>query len=126
SRVGAGPTLLRGIFGFVLLTSGQAVVIDTDDFDAGCRRPAAVNHAKQADFPDPTLAEDFRGCRDDPPLVQNYTLDGTPDGTATVTRETSCRVFEPHRMRGRDLIGNSSALGIHAPALASFPHLSSL
>jgi hypothetical protein len=126
SPVGAGPGLLRGVFGFVLLTSGQVVVIDTDDYDAACRRPVETNHAKIEDFPDPLQVEDFRGCHDDPSEIQYYTLDGTPGGTSTVSGEVSCRVFEPHRARARDFIGISSSLGIHAPALATFPRLSSL
>ncbi|HYQ18284.1 MAG TPA: hypothetical protein VEQ58_21060, partial [Polyangiaceae bacterium] len=55
--VGARPGLLRGLFGFVLLTNGNIAVIDVDDFDAACRRPIASN---------PDSMPDFRGCANDP------------------------------------------------------------
>ena len=40
---GARPVNLRGLFGFAMLTNGQVAVIDVEDFDKDCRRPATTN-----------------------------------------------------------------------------------
>lgn len=82
---GARPGLLRGLFGFILLTNGSIAVVDVDDFDADCRRPVTTN----ADS-----APDFRGCANDTltgPLV------AARDGKPLATDEVSCRVVQPHR-----------------------------
>lgn len=109
---GAAPGKLRGIFGFVMLTSGQISVIDLEDFDAPCRRPTATN---------PSPFEDFRGCKNDPANIASYTLAGVP----TVTGEVSCHVVEPHRVRARDYAITSDSLGVRAPSLRTFPTLTS-
>lgn len=105
---GARPGLLRGLFGFVLLTNGSVVVVDVDDFDADCRRPVSAN---------PDSTPDFRGCVSDPLAgASAYSINGTP----TVTNEVSCRVVAPHRVRSsRPAVNN----GIRAPALRGFPQL---
>ncbi|MBI4701616.1 MAG: hypothetical protein HY744_10745 [Deltaproteobacteria bacterium] len=36
---GAGPTRLRGVFAFAVLSTGAVAVIDVDDYDAPCRGP---------------------------------------------------------------------------------------
>lgn len=115
---GARPAVLRGVFGFALLTSGQIAVIDAEDFDAPCRRPISAN---------PGPEEDFRGCANDPvggeSRIENYfTLDGEPN-TRTVTNEVSCRVVEPHRTRAAGLAITDPAVGVRAPALRGLPLL---
>jgi len=110
--IGARPGLLRGLFGFVLLTDGRIAVIDVDDFDAACRRPVAVN---------PSSTPDFRGCANDPKLASGFIDD---KGIRTVTDEVSCRVIEPHRPRSVRLSVNSSTVGTYAPSLRSLPQLS--
>jgi hypothetical protein len=114
---GARPRLLRGLFGFLMLSSGQVVVIDVDDFDAKCRRPTATN---------PTANLDFRGCAaDDPELPGFLTLDESEEGTPTVTNEVSCRMVQPHRTRGSSLGVLNTSYGTAAPALRAFPQFSS-
>lgn len=114
---GARPRLLRGLFGFLMLSSGQVVVIDVDDFDAPCRRPATTN---------PSSNPDFRGCAgDDPELPGFLTVDGSRDGAPTVTNEVSCRMVQPHRTRGSSLGVVNTTYGTAAPALRAFPQFSS-
>lgn len=111
---GARPGLLRGLFGFVLLTNGSIAVVDVEDFDAPCRRPVSAN---QSSVPD------FRGCAGDPEGVSFFTENNADDQTRTVTNEVSCRVVEPHRFRGRTLAINDPEIGVLAPALRGFPQL---
>jgi hypothetical protein len=115
---GARPRLLRGLFGLVMLTSGQVVVIDVDDFDAPCRRNYQTNA-------DPTN-EDFRGCKGDtipyPYLTYSSTLEtGDPNGTKTVSNEVSCNMVEPHRARAAVFGLSLPTLGLGAPSLRSLP-----
>lgn len=114
-RSGAGPTPLRGTFGFVLLASGQIAVLDVDDADADCRRPVATQKS---------LIENFRGCKNDAADLPIYlSNDGTRDGAPTVTNEVSCRVVEPHRVRSAQTMVNRTDFGVRAPALTQFPTL---
>lgn len=108
--VGARPGLLRGLFGFVLLTNGSIAVVDVEDLDAPCRRPVQGNQSE---------GEDFRGCVGPEPFA-SYVL----DGARTVTDEVSCRIVEPHRFRSARLSVNDSSFGVRAPALRGFPQLS--
>ncbi len=113
---GAGPRNLRGVFGFVLLTSGQVGVVDVEDYDEACRRPIYSNNAD---------ALDFRGCAGDPQNPEFYTLpDGQDEsGQPTVTNEVSCRIVQPHRARAGHFALTSSSAGVGAPSLRSFPRL---
>ncbi len=107
--LGARPGLLRGLFGFLLMTDGSIGVVDVEDFDAPCRRPRAGNKS---------TIEDFRGCVDD--AFDSFEL----NGVRTVTDEVSCRVVEPHRLRSARLAVASTDYGVRAPALRGFPQLS--
>jgi len=121
---GARPGLLRGLFGFIMLTSGQIVVIDVDDFDAPCRRPTRANS---------TEFEDSRGCFGDDVSVPYYTraIEGeagpgeSPDGSPTVTNEVSCNMVSPHRPRSDTVGVVSSTTGVGAPSLKSLPRFAS-
>lgn len=106
---GARPGLLRGLFGFVLLTNGSIGVVDVEDFDAPCRRPHQGNTGN---------VPDFRGCAED--VSENFV---TGDGRRTVTGEVSCRVVEEHRFRSAVLTVNDPEVGIRAPSLRGFPQL---
>jgi hypothetical protein len=115
---GASPGLLRGVFGFLLLSSGQIAVIDIDDFDAECRRPIDTN---------PTSIEDFRGCRNDvradgSPVASDFVF--TNNGAPTVSNELSCNIVRDHRSRSAVFMLNRSERGVRAPALRTFPRLS--
>lgn len=111
---GARPGLLRGLFGFILLSNGTIAVVDVEDFDAPCRRPIQAN---------PEARPDFRGCAGDP-AVGFFTEDRNADGPPTVTDEVSCRIVEPHRFRGSTLAVTNPEVGVRAPALRGFPQLS--
>ena len=117
---GARPVNLRGVFGFAMLTNGQVAVIDVEDFDAACRRPVTSNR---------TAFEDFRGCVSDKPgpdgqVPTYFTTDGAATSVPTVTNESSCNVIEAHRPRAASLSISSSAVGLRAPTLRSFPQFS--
>jgi len=71
---GASPSKLRGTFAFVVLTSGNLVVFDIDDWDAPCRGP-------NDDHP-------YRGCTSDPPLQD-----------LARSNEYSCNTVDPHLPR---------------------------
>lgn len=123
---GARPRLLRGLFGLVMLTSGQVMVIDVDDFDAPCRRPVRANHSSNPDF---------RGCANDPGTTPFFTSDGSDDlqshgqvetDPPTVSNEASCNMVQPHTVRSLSLGIASSTLGIGAPALRALPRFTTL
>ncbi len=109
--IGARPGLLRGLFGFILLTNGSIAVVDVEDFDAKCRRPREVNHSSEPDF---------RGCSADPEEIMSY---ADRAGERFVTGEVSCRVVEPHRVRRATLAINDADVGVRAPSLRGFPQL---
>ncbi len=112
---GARPGQLRGVFGLVLLRSGQLAFIDVDDYDAPCRRPLEPSV--------PGLSgEDYRGCTDtDAPSY--FTDDQTVEGSPTVTGEVSCQTVQRHRTRSATFTLTSSATGVRAPGLRSMPRL---
>jgi hypothetical protein len=107
---GASPRKLRGAFAFAALSSGQIAVIDVEDLDAACRRPASINT-------EPTV--DLKGCQNDPDVGNGYFL---PNGAFTVTDELSCHVVTPHRARSRSFFTNNAGTARSA-ALLSFPTL---
>lgn len=115
---GARPWLLRGLFGLALLTNGQVVVIDIDDFDAACRRNYKTNSSS---------TPDFRGCVNDtvpyPYLTISNGTDGTGDlnATRTVSNEASCNMVEPHRARANNFGLSLPAIGLGAPTLRALP-----
>lgn len=111
----AEPGVLRGLFGYVLLSNGGVSVIDIEDFDAACRRPSEANRSA-------TL--DHRGCSADEISQDYYTTNGTSDATATVTEEASCRMVAPHRVRSRVLMDTSETGGVDSPAMRTFGRLS--
>jgi hypothetical protein len=110
---GARPHLLRGLFGLALLTSGQVIIIDLDDFDAPCRRPYTTNSN--------TTEEDFRGCIGDTLPYTYLTYDGSQNGTKTVSDEVSCNMVEPNRPRAAAFGLSLPTLGVGAPSLRGLP-----
>ncbi len=108
---GAGPSKLRGVFGFAALHSGYVTVIDVEDLDAPCRRPRFANSSDEADI---------RGCAGDESDNEFQSKDGS---VVTVSDELSCNVVEPHRARAATF--NHASTGGTAPFLRSFPQLRS-
>ncbi|MBK7586436.1 MAG: hypothetical protein IPI67_40385 [Myxococcales bacterium] len=111
---GAAPRNLRGVFGFVMLSSGQVAVVDIEDYDAPCRRPITTNSS---------TIENFRGCLGDAEEPPFFTLDQTAEGKRTVSGELSCRVVEQHRARSGRMLVNAGDLGVNAPSLRGLPRL---
>lgn len=114
--LGARPGLLRGLFGFILQTDGKIAIIDIDDFDADCRRPA-------------TVGESFRGCQDDD-WEANFNDAATGaiktdvNGHQLVTGEISCRVVEQNRVRSsHPIVTNATSSAAREPYLRAFPQL---
>jgi hypothetical protein len=104
---GARPELLRGLFGFAMLTNGDVMVIDVDDFDAPCRRPQTMN---------PLESADFRGCKND-----QFSEPLSDASVPTVTQEVSCNMVQPHRVRSAVPGAVTSTSGVSAPSLRAFP-----
>ncbi len=94
---GAGPRKLRGIFGLVLLASGNVVTLDVDDLDAACRGPA--NH-------DPLF-----GCDDN---VSNL------PGSST---EYSCGVVSKHEPRSNAFLAYRENVLATEPGVQALPLL---
>jgi hypothetical protein len=108
---GAGPGRLRGLFAMAALHNGNLVMIDVDDYDAACRRPAAIARAPGEP-----------GCASDPTQFADTELEElNDDETTRVTDEASCFVVQPHRVRVR----TSYTQGTGAPRLRALPRLRS-
>lgn len=107
---GARPTLLRGTFAFAALHSGQVSIVDVEDLDAACRRPASINV-------DPN--ENLFGCSNDDPTVLPLGAYVNETGP-TVSNELSCNVVAPHRARGRSFFTNDRA-NARSAGLLAFP-----
>lgn len=113
---GAQPSVMRGLFGYALLSSGAVAIIDVQDLDAPCRRPAQAN---------PSSTPDFRGCFSDPEDIPYFTDSRTAGGDPTVTNELSCNVVLPHRIRNDFLnFSSDTVLDAEPPALTGFGRLS--
>ncbi len=133
------PLRLRGVFGFVTLTTGTVVTIDVDDWDAPCRRPdpmAADNicgatvpvgmtgllAAPQPDAGAPgssTFLDPYSApCTELPPPAGR--------GTSAVTQEAFFPVSAPNRMRSGVLLRNDPIAGNHAPNIVGTPALTDM
>ena len=107
---GAAPGKLRGTFAFAALHSGQIAIVDVEDLDGACRRPASLN---------PGPAENIFGCKNDDSEVPGYVnLFFDP----TVSNELSCNVVAPHRVRSRAFFTNETGAARSA-GLVGFPTL---
>lgn len=100
---GANPRRLRGTFAFVSLSNGRVGVVDIDDYDGPCRRPAASD-------------DDALGCKGKLMLDSTHTL-------FSASGEASCNVVERHRQRSFQFFANAPNAGLNAPALQTFPLL---
>jgi hypothetical protein len=122
------PLRLRGVFGFVTLTTGQVVTIDVDDWDAPCRRPdpMAIDPAHNygmtglLDLPEsppgPVGSATFLD-----PYSAPYPEPTTQ--TSSVTQEAFFPVSAPNRMRSSQLLRNDPTAGDNAPNVIAVPAL---
>jgi hypothetical protein len=98
-QTGAGPQKLRGMFAFIMLSTGAIVVIDIDDLDAACRGPLTEH---------PLFGCDSAG----------------PQGAPLVTSgEPSCNVVVPHTPRQAAFLLSNDSVGRHQPGIQIFPLL---
>lgn len=94
---GAGPTRLRGVFGFAVMASGNIFVIDVDDYDAACRAPKEQGA--------------LQGCGA-----------SNSDGELGTSGEYSCSVSIPHQLRSQNYLVQTDTLA-NRPGLQNFPLL---
>lgn len=95
-----GPKRLRGVFGFAALANGQIVVLDVDDWDAPCRRPALLGEEPRAS----SISEPQIASASDP--YGAPTLVG--EQATWVTREAYFPVSAPHRLRSQYYLRSES------------------
>lgn len=96
-----GPKRLRGVFGFAALANGQIVVLDVDDWDAPCRRPANLGDSPRAS----AISEPQTEAPFDPYGVPGLT---TPERAGLVSREAFFPVSAPHRLRSSFMLRNEN------------------
>lgn len=94
---GAGPRKLRGVFGMVVLASGDLVAIDVDDLDAACRGPATH---------DPLF-----GCSD------------TVTGLDGASSEYTCGVVAAHQPRSSTYLAYRETVASTQPGVQALPLL---
>jgi hypothetical protein len=94
---GAGPEKIRGMFAYLLLSSGELVVVDIEDYDAPCRGPR-VRHP-------------IFGC------------DAYDEKDLKTSGEVSCDVVIPHTPRNASFFISNDEAGRHQPGLQSTPLL---
>ncbi|MBI5537351.1 MAG: hypothetical protein HY898_31805 [Deltaproteobacteria bacterium] len=92
---GASPKKLRGVYAAAVLTNGQIVFVDVDDFDAPCRRP------KEKDACTNETAPNYQGANG----------------------ELSCKVIEPHQSRSAYYLENGNVPGARMPGMQTYPIL---
>ncbi len=119
-----GPFRLRGVFAFATLSNGQVATIDVDDWDAPCRRPAALatmlGRPGSLSLPEPDLGDT------DPYHAPVADGGGGDSGVlGVVTQETFWPVILPNRARSinlllDDLVGTG---GLHDPTVVAAPQL---
>jgi len=95
---GAGPTRLRGVFGFAVMGSGDILVLDVDDYDAACRTPKDHHPAFGCDADDE--ASDLNS-----------------------TGEYSCNVISPHQTRSASFLLQNENVANNRPGVQSLPVL---
>jgi hypothetical protein len=94
---GASPYKLRGVFTFIVLASGDVVVVDVDDYDAPCRGPKE---------PHPLF-----GC------------DADAEGPLATSGEFSCRTVVPHQTRAGGFLVEIDDVANRQPGLVDLPQL---
>lgn len=119
--VGLGPERLRGVFAFATLANGSVAVLDVDDWDAPCRRPAVLARDPGQDAPAP------------PPFSSLAVPQPPPTGPAdldpyhapvvaqdVVSDEAFFPVSAPHRLRSSRLLRDDTQAGA-VPFVAGLP-----
>ncbi len=118
-----GPRRLRGVFGFVTLASGSVVVIDVDDWDAPCRRPALLTEVRETD-PNTGTGRPARAYSS---VARAQALSpsdpyGAPEAAAESTSdEAYFPVSLPHRLRSAVFLRASTTTGKQIPYVSGLP-----
>ncbi len=114
--VALGPGRLRGIFALATLSTGSVAIIDIDDWDGPCRRPADMTLARSdlaLPFPAPTSELDI-----DPFHSPTAALE-------SVTDEGFFPVSAAHRLRSRNFLRNTVDTGDFLPRIDGTPQVQS-
>jgi hypothetical protein len=138
------PNRLRGLFGFVMLSNGQLVVVDVDDWDAPCRRPDPMSSdptsggvtvdggygvvtgmTGQLDLPEPPPSDSTDLDPYHAPLVyQPQAPSGPPVADTTgVTLEAFFPMSAPHRARSSVVLTPNVTGGSLLPTVVGQPQL---
>ncbi len=122
--VDLGPARLRGVFAFATLSNGTVAVIDVDDWDAPCRRPATLS----ASSPPPgalALPQASSGPADLDPYHTPVAASGVDGGAEEQysTQEVSFPVVVPNEPRSLNALVDDPTLGSHWPQVVGTPLL---
>jgi hypothetical protein len=104
---GAYPRNLRGTFAFAALEGGRIAVVDVEDYDGACRRPAVTD--------DKVLGSQ---CGGQPIQKISATMP-----LVSASGENSCNIVERHRLRSNVFFANATNAGRNAPAMQTTPVL---
>ncbi len=109
-----GPARLRGIFAFATLSSGYVAVVDVDDWDAACRRPANMSggdsqrSSLQIPQTDDSTSFSPYGWSNTQSLAA-----GVPDDPKVTTEEEFFPVAPPNRQRSFYFLKDDPVSGKH-------------
>ncbi|MCL2724118.1 MAG: hypothetical protein FWD69_06730 [Polyangiaceae bacterium] len=133
-----GPLRLRGIFAFAVLANGQVVVVDVDDWDAPCRRPATLDGGppSAADLQGALASANLQGVLASVPgALAAAQIDSSTNKTdfapydaqttdpGATSEEGFFPISAPHHIRSQYLIKNDSTSGNHLPSLQTVPNV---
>jgi hypothetical protein len=123
--VALGPGRLRGVFGFAVLSTGQTVSIDVEDWDAPCRRPDPMSSSEPTSSvaPPQPLPAAFDSNPFHVPLAYEPSVTDITSGTTPVSVEAFFPVSAPHRARSLYLLRTDPTNGAHMPYLSGIPSL---
>lgn len=116
--VALGPRRLRGVFALVTMSNGVVAVIDVDDWDAPCRRPALLNGefaAGATPFSVLAVAQPPAPPGD----LDPYHVPVAPQGATT--NEVFFPVSAPHRLRSANLLVDAPTTGKRYPFVLGVP-----
>ncbi len=117
-----GPRRLRGVFAFVTLANGTVAVVDVDDWDAPCRRPARLTGAGPTFVPPQGETEPAYSS-----IARGQTATGTDPYSAPIAAADSTSdeayfpVSLPHRLRSAVFLRASTTTGKQIPYVSTAP-----
>lgn len=118
-----GPRRLRGVFGFVTLANGSVAVIDVDDWDAPCRRPALLSEVTET-APNAGVGRPARPYSSVARAQVASPTDpyGAPvAATESTSDESYFPVSLPHRLRSAVFLRATTTTGKQIPYVSGVP-----